>query len=173
MILDNAIKLIKNDKSFKSMVQTWADLGCGAGLFTNALAHLLTHGSLIYAVDSNRSSLNKIPESKNITIKKMHNDFTKDMLPDNLDGILMANSFHFVKDKNSFIKKVELNFKSKIIFLIVEYDTDKSNLWVPFPLSFNSLKIFFEDAEYSSVIKLNSFPSIYRRADIYSALIEK
>ncbi len=173
MTLEDAVKLIKNNRAFKSSMQTWADLGCGSGLFTNALAHLLTKGSLIYAVDTNRSLLNKIPESEDIVIKKMCIDFTNDKLPGNLDGILMANSFHFVNDKNSFIKKIELNFKSKIIFLIVEYDTDKSNPWVPYPLSFNSLKFFFEAAGYSSIIKLNTHPSVYRRADIYSVLIEK
>ena len=59
------------------------------------------------------------------------------------------------------------------IFLIVEYDTEISNPWVPFPLSFISLENLFKKAEFTSVIKINEKPSVFRRAKIYSALISK
>ena len=85
----------------------------------------------------------------------------------------MANSFHYVKDKDSFIKKIEKKFKSVALFLILEYDMDISNPWVPFPISFNSLKLFFKNEGYASIKKLNERTSIYRRANIYSALIKK
>ena len=173
MLLDQAVELIRNDMILKPGIQTWADLGCGSGTFTAALADLLGRGSLIYAVDKNKSSLNKIPENKNITIEKLCKDFVKDVLPADLDGILMANSFHYVDDKSFFIKRIEANFRLIPAFLIVEYDMDFSNPWVPFPVSFSSLKLFFEDLSYSSIRKLNERNSIYRRANIYSALIRK
>ena len=106
-------------------------------------------------------------------IEKVHGNFIQTVLPQNLNGILMANSFHYVKDKNTFIKKIEKNLKLEGSFIIVEYDMDNSNPWVPYPLSFNSLKKFFEKFRYTSITKLNEHPSMYRRANIYSALIIK
>ena len=173
MLKDHAVELIRNDMFMNRIVQTWADLGCGNGLFTSALADLLAKGSKIYAVDKNSSSLKKIPLCRDIIIEKLNKDFIKDNLPGDLDGILMANSFHYVNDKSSLINKIRGNFKLKPFFLIVEYDTDISNPWVPFPISFNSLKAFFKSAGYSSIKKLNERTSVYRRANIYSALIKE
>ncbi len=173
MLLAKAIELIRNDTVQESNVQVWADLGCGSGLFTSALVNLLLTGSKVYAVDNSKDSLNKIPENKHVIIEKINKNFIQDNLPGNLDGILMANSFHYVDDKNSFIKKIVGNFKSKPIFIFVEYDTDVSNTWVPFPISFNSFKLFFGNEGYSSIKKLNERSSMYRRANIYSAIIKK
>ena len=172
MLLKESIDLIRNDAMSGTNVQTWADLGSGSGSFTAALANLLPDNSTIYAVDKNNSSLKNIIDNKKITIEKILADFVNDNLPQNLDGILMANSIHYVKDKNAFINKIEKNFKSKPLFLIVEYDTDISNPWVPFPISFNTLKQFFTNAGYNSVKKLNEHISIYQRLNIYSALIK-
>ena len=60
MKLEEAVKLLSYSSDEKL---TWSDLGCGAGTFTLALAHQLKEGSVIYAVDKNKSSLDKIPDS--------------------------------------------------------------------------------------------------------------
>jgi methylase of polypeptide subunit release factors len=39
----------------------WADLGCGDGTFTLALAEVLASGSVIHAVDLDGSGLRRIP----------------------------------------------------------------------------------------------------------------
>jgi ubiquinone/menaquinone biosynthesis C-methylase UbiE len=173
MLLEDAIYLIRNDVISGPDIQTWADLGCGSGTFTAALANLLPDNSIIYAVDKSKYPMKNISVNNKITIEKINADFIIDDLPKELDGILMANSLHYVEDKDSFIKKIEKNFNSEPLFLIVEYDMDNSNPWVPFPLSFNSLKQFFTNAGYTSVRKLNEHISIYQRANIYSALIKK
>jgi ubiquinone/menaquinone biosynthesis C-methylase UbiE len=173
MLLNEAIDLIRTDIISGASVQIWADLGCGSGTFTEALANLLPENSIIYAVDRNKSLVENISGNNKIKIEKIHANFINDDLPQELDGILMANSIHYVEDKDSFIKKIEKNFKSKPFFLIVEYDMDISNPWVPFPLSFNSLKQFFTSADYTSVRKLNEHISVYQKANIYSAIIKK
>jgi hypothetical protein len=55
----------------------------------------------------------------------------------------------------------------------VEYDTDKSNPWVPYPISFATLERMFGDAGYASVQLLGTRPSIYKRAPLYAVQIEK
>lgn len=172
MHLQEAIALIHNSYLSATGPVTWADLGCGTGLFTHALASLLPAGSLIYAIDTDRASLTGIADHNNVVIEKVRQDFVQDEWPfETLDGILMANSLHYVKDKSAFIKKANHHLTESGCFLLVEYDTDTPNPWVPYPLSYNSLKQLFEKAGYRSVEKLAEKPSIYGRAKLYSAYI--
>jgi ribosomal protein L11 methylase PrmA len=79
-------------------VQTWADLGCGSGLFTKASASLLPRGSTIHAVDVDAQALQKIPEAYNgVRIETSVMNFSSGEFPfQQLDGILMANSLQFL-----------------------------------------------------------------------------
>ena len=153
---------------------TWADLGCGTGTFTLALADLLAPGSAIHAMDRDSSVLRRIaPAHKRVGITTHRGDFTKPrMWPfDSLDGILMANSLHYVEDQAEFIRACQARMTSSRRFLIVEYDTDESSRWVPYPLSQARLSSLFNPAGYSSIKVLRSRPSVYRRAALYAALV--
>lgn len=174
MEIRDACELIKTG-SFKSEPQIWCDLGCGAGTFTLALAELLPAESSIYAVDKDAHSLNSIPAKyHNVSIKKHRADFVSDELPfADLNGILMANSLHYVREKVEFVRKIEKYVKPDFQFLIVEYDNDTPNNWVPYPLSFQSLKTFFTQNGFSFVLKLNERKSVYNSGKMYSALISK
>ncbi len=155
MDIKDAINLIKNEKVSQQKPKVWADLGCGTGTFTIALAKLLNDKSVIYAVDKSKSSLNNVPEKiREVKIEKLHADFFNEVLPKNLDGILMANSLHFVKNKKEFINRIKQNLNKDGLFIIVEYDTDKSNPWVPFPISYNKLKILFNELDFLNCIKI-------------------
>jgi SAM-dependent methyltransferase len=168
--LSKAVALIQHP--IKKQINIWTDLGCGDGLFTNALSNLLIEGSLIYAVDKNKSALNKVTVKNGIQLEKFALDFVNDDLPfKNLAGILMANAFHFVKDKNVFIRKIFECLNRDGYLLIVEYDTDKSNYWVPYPISFNNLKRFFNQYNCSTE-RLNETPSRFNGI-IYSAIITR
>ena len=107
-----------------------------------------------------------------ISIEKIHGDFTDiGLVPGNLNGILMANALHFVEDKLGFLKQISSHLLPKGIFLIVEYDLQKSNVWVPYPLSFASLQELLSKGLGRSVQKLGEMPSRYNRSMIYGALI--
>ena len=172
MKLDEAIKLISGIEGINKPNQQWADLGCGEGLFTRALANLLGKDSIIHAVDINLRSLSSFPDLENhVTIKKHKSDFINQEAPFNgIDGVLMANSFHFVKNKSIFISKLKIQLKPAHVLLLVEYDTDVSNSWVPYPISFKSLEKFFRENGYNSILKLHETPSLYNRANIYSVV---
>jgi trans-aconitate methyltransferase len=153
---------------------TWADLGCGTGTFTLALADLLAPSSVVHAMDSDASALRKIPLAhKSIRITTHQGDFLKPQMwpfPE-LDGILMANSLHYVDDKATFIRACAPRMRSRRHFLIVEYDTDAANRWVPYPVAQRTLTTLFKSAGYGSIRILRSRPSLYRRAALYAAFI--
>lgn len=170
MQLQEALSLIQH--TVPQHVTAWTDLGCGDGLFTNALSRLLHEGSLIYAVDKNNRTLNNVIVKQGILLKTLALNFVSDALPfKNLSGSLMANAFHFVKEKHAFIAKLFNCLGEDGYLIIVEYDTDIANAWVPYPISFNNLKKFFETYNYTTE-KLNTIVSRYS-GNIYSALVRK
>lgn len=174
MTLQQAVALIQNKNISLDTKSVWADLGCGSGIFSYALASLSNEESIIYAIDKN-ISIFKINTSVNkVSLKPIELDFEKAPLPfKNIDGILMANSLHFVRDKILFLEKIKHYLNKNGQFLIVEYDTEIANHWVPYPISFLSLKKIFNDAGYTSVRKINERPSAFNRGNIYSAMINK
>jgi trans-aconitate methyltransferase len=177
MTEQQAIALIDNEHTRSLPHPTrWADLGCGSGLFTHALASLLQPGSTIYAID--RQSLIKPQTTKGqVTIQPLKLDFIKsDLAGDaglhHLDGILMANSLHYVKDKPNLLNRLSTSLNPTHCLLIVEYDTDQPvSTWVPYPLSFNALTTLVQAAGYQTITLLAERPSLYGRSNLYAALI--
>ena len=56
------------------------------------------------------------------------------------------------------------------VLVIVEYDTDIPNRpWVPYPLGFNALKKLLDEQGWGKATKIAEQPSLFRRANIYSA----
>ena len=174
MTLQEAITLIRNKNIISDSKSVWADLGCGSGLFTYALAHCLHRESTIYSIDKIISSFKIISFFTKVTIKPVEMDFEKENFPfKNLDGILMANSLHFVKDKKRFIENMKSSFNNHGCFLIVEYDTEVPSPWVPYPINFSSLKKLLNNAGYPSVTKINERPSAFNKGNLYSAMIRR
>ena len=173
MRLRDAIQMLAESGIDALGPATWADLGCGTGTFTLALADLLTRGSRIHAVDQDGAVLRGIPsEHKGVSITTHRIDFTDAMLPlANLDGILMANSLHYVENQAAFIRECESHMNARRYFLLVEYDTSEASRWIPYPVSRTRLATLFERAGYSSVRVLRSRPSLYRRASLYAIAV--
>jgi len=172
MELRTAITLIKKGLTRTNEPQVWADLGAGTGLFTTALSTLLPDGSTIYAIDKDRKAINNVSiPSQKILLNKIAMDFLIHPLETELlDGMLMANSLHFVSDKLSFLQKVKRNLKPSAKIVFIEYDTEKSNAWVPYPITYQSLEDLARILGAVSVEKIGSTPSKYNEATIYSAL---
>jgi trans-aconitate methyltransferase len=172
MRLQDAIEMLADSGVEALGPTTWADLGCGVGTFTLALAGLLATGSTIHAMDRDTAALRKIPSAySGVRITTHRGDFTDRTWPSaDLDGILMANSLHYVADQPTFIRACEARMTARRRFLIVEYDTSEASRWVPYPVSQSRLTDLFEPAGYSIAV-LRSRPSVYRRAPLYAAAI--
>lgn len=155
----NAIKLIEKGID-KSNTQRWADLGCGNGSFTQALAEVLAPGSEIFAYDLKRQNL---PQSINgVSLHFERLDFNKDDIPaTNLNGVLMANSLHYIKEKTGLIQRLDVPK-----FVIVEYERKSSNPWVPYPITSEALAELFNKLGYRAE-KLMDTPSSFE-GSIYS-----
>lgn len=115
----------------------WADLGCGDGVFTSALCTLLSEEAVIYAVDKDRRRLraleHNIAESyPTANINTVRADFTRSLPLPLLNGIVMANSLHFVKRKPPIVSQICEKLKPTGRLIVVEYNTNTGNYAVPF-----------------------------------------
>jgi ubiquinone/menaquinone biosynthesis C-methylase UbiE len=164
---EDAISLIEKAVSGHEQ-QVWADLGCGSGTFTKALNSLLSNGSHITAVDRKKQQLD-LPN-----VDFLQANFEHDNLKiSGLNGILMANAIHYIADKAALVRKLEPMFKGSPLFIMIEYDTDRANPWVPFPITFKQLQTLFGTLGYYKIVKVSERPSAYRSGNMYCALIEK
>lgn len=152
----------------------WADLGSGSGAFTLALADLLGPSAHIYSVDKDKGVLrlqerelrSRFPQ---VTVEYIHADFRRPLDLPRLDGVVMANSLHFVHDKDTVLQQVHRCLQPDGRLLLVEYNTDRSNTWVPYPLSFTTWQALAERNGFASTNLLVDRPSSYP-GSIYSAL---
>lgn len=168
-----ALSLIEAGVEKTHTKQTWADLGAGNGVFTHALSTLLHDGSVLYAVDLNSSRMDSIRVWQQIVLKKIQADFVRDNWnTEPLNGILIANALHFVKDKKPFLQKVSEKLIPGGRLLIVEYEMEKGNTWVPYPVTFNMLSEFVKESGFTTIKKLKEIPSVYDNRMIYSVVIE-
>jgi SAM-dependent methyltransferase len=153
---------------------TWADLGAGTGAFTLALADCLGAGSTIYAVDKDRRALDeqkRIMERDfpGIAAHYLGADFTRKLDLPMLDGVVMANSLHFHRDKDSILRLVRGYLKPGGRLILVEYNADKGNTWVPYPLSFGSWGKLAQQNGFLETKLLRTYPSRFLE-EIYSAI---
>ena len=152
----------------------WADLGAGTGAFTLALADLIGPHGVIQAIDRDRAALaelrnafvSAVPQAE---LRVQATDFTRRLDLKDLDGIVMANSLHFVEDKTRVLTLVRGYLKRGGRLILVEYDSDRGNTWVPHPLSFESWEDLASEAGFVETRKLATVPSRFLHR-IYSAL---
>jgi SAM-dependent methyltransferase len=128
----------------------WADLGAGTGTFTLALAELLGGGAgnTIYAVDDDAGAvraLGELPAVGGTRIVPIKADFTRPLeLPSLgggrklLDGILMANALHFVRDASGVLSRLAQTVRTGGRVIVVEYDQRRASRWVPHPIPASS-----------------------------------
>jgi SAM-dependent methyltransferase len=151
----------------------WADLGSGEGAFTLALADLLGPGSHITAVDRDAGALRHLVRDRfpGIQIDASVGDFTRPLALSDLDGIVMANSLHFVRDKAPVLASVRKMLRPEATLIVVEYGTDRGNPWVPHPFSYERWETMAAQAGFVKTRLLRTIPSRHL-GSMYSAASE-
>jgi ubiquinone/menaquinone biosynthesis C-methylase UbiE len=153
----------------------YADFGAGGGAFTLALRELVGLDSTIYAVDKDRASLNELESAHRARFNTTRNlillkdDFSLDQSMPLLDGILMANSLHFFKDKEKILRHARAYLKPNGALILVEYNVDVGNMWVPYPISFNVCRVLVKRAGFTEPKLLAKTPSSFL-TEFYSAV---
>ena len=84
----------------------------------------------------------------------------------------MANSLHFFRDKEKVLRYVGSFLKPNGVLLLVEYNVDRGNPWVPHPLSFETFRKLASRVGFSEPRLLAKHPSSFLH-EFYSALAFK
>jgi SAM-dependent methyltransferase len=145
----------------------WAELGAGEGNFTRALAEVLGPGAHITALDKDARALKAIGGG----IETRVADFTRPLDLDELDGILMANSLHYVRDTQPVLEGVLKMLRPGGRLIIVEYGAERGNPWVPYPFTFAQWETMAARAGFKSTRLLKTVPSRWL-GSMYSAVSE-
>lgn len=133
---------------------SWADLGAGTGTFTAALARLLGPQGQVYAVERDERAVTALDalsvgvHDDRARITVLRGDFLGPVELPRLDGVLLANSLHFVPEKQQspLLARLALFVNTSGAILIVEYDNRARSRWVPFPVSFARLEALSHEA---------------------------
>jgi ubiquinone/menaquinone biosynthesis C-methylase UbiE len=157
----------------------WGEFGSGRGAFTLALAELVGPAGTIYSIDQNSAVLN---EQKRAIEKRfgdlqpsMHYwtaDFTQPLEIPALDGVLMANSLHFQRDKKIVLRLVFDYLSPGGNLILVEYNLQRGNTWVPYPIPFGEWANLSQEIGFEGTSMLGVRPSRTMR-EIYSANCQK
>lgn len=142
----------------------WADLGSGTGAFTLALAELLGPEGEIYSVDRDPAALReqtlafrrRVPA---FAVRYVIADFTRPLELPPLTGIVMANSLHFIRDKDAILARVRRYLQPGGRLVLVEYDADVGNAWVPYPIGYASWRLLADKAGFANVELVGRTPS--------------
>jgi SAM-dependent methyltransferase len=169
---DDHVRLIRG--GVDGIGSTWADLGSGTGAFTFALADLLGPSGVIHSVDRDAAALRSQAEAVHrlfpaTTLEQHLGDFTMALDLPPLDGLVMANSLHFVRHKPPVLELVRGLLRAGGHLVLVEYDADRGNPWVPFPVSSRTWVGLATAAGFEDTHELARVPSRFLGA-IYSAI---
>jgi len=151
----------------------WADLGAGEGAFTLALAELLGAGAHITAVDRDAGSIRGLAAGvrksfPSTVLEVVVADFTRPLPLSGLDGVVMANSLHFVRDKGPVLNAVRDMLNPGGTLVIVEYGADRGNPWVPHPFSYPTWEKLATAADFEGTRLMRTIPSRFL-GTLYSA----
>lgn len=126
---------------------------------------------MIYAVDFDERTLVDIPDQYNgVEIRKIVGDLRSPSLRlPMLDGVLMANTLHFIQEQRPLLRRI---LAAADRLLIVEYERSKPNKLVPYPVGFERLRQLLAETGVERVEKLATLPSLFG-GTMYSALAER
>jgi ubiquinone/menaquinone biosynthesis C-methylase UbiE len=151
----------------------WADFGAGSGAFTLALADLLGPTGEIIAIDrdagrlriNERAMRERFPQT---SVRYVVGDFGEPLELPALNGIVIANALHFATDQSHVVALLHRCLSPGAPILIVEYNIERGNSAVPYPVPFSRWQALAGEAGLGETKLLATRPSRFLR-EIYSA----
>jgi SAM-dependent methyltransferase len=98
-------------------------------------------------------------------------DFTRTLELPLLDGIVVANARHFqpCPVQEVVVRQIRTYLRPGGRFILVEYDSDGGNCWVPYPISFSSWQRLAERCGFAGTRLLATRPGRFM-GQIYAAV---
>jgi SAM-dependent methyltransferase len=152
---------------------TWADLGAGTGTFTRALARLLGDDGTVYAVERDARALDAlraIASRDGARVVAVPGDFTAPLELPPLDGALIANALHFVRDGAAALAHAAAWVRPGGRIVVVEYEGRPPSRWVPYPVSLALLRALATSARLGEPELIGTRHSAYG-GEMYAASI--
>jgi ubiquinone/menaquinone biosynthesis C-methylase UbiE len=170
----NELVALIHDGAASDQGGRWADLGAGEGAFTLALAEVLGAGAHITAVDRDAGAIRRLAGEMGrafpaTAVEVEVADFTRPLRLSGLDGVVMANSLHFVRDKRPVLESVRGILRPGGRLVVVEYGADRGNPWVPHPFSYPTWEALAAEAGFEGTRLLRTIPSRFL-GSLYSAV---
>jgi SAM-dependent methyltransferase len=152
----------------------WLELGAGEGAFTLALADCLGPGNSVLALDRDGGALARLgpvvaEQFPGVAVETTVADFRTALPAGPFDGILAANSLHFTDDPVAVLREARTRLTDGGRIVVVEYDADRGNPWVPHPFSAARFPGLALAAGLGDVTMLERVPSRFLNA-IWSAV---
>ncbi len=156
---------------------TWADFGSGTGAFTLALAECIGPTGQIYSIDKDRRALQQQERVMNGRFPQNHvtyitADYTHPLDLPPLDGIIIANALHFQRRKDGIVQLLHNYLHPGGRLILVEYNVDRGNMWVPYPLSYQTWQTIAIRNGFAETHLLATRPSRFLH-EIYAAVSQK
>ncbi|HEY5629320.1 MAG TPA: class I SAM-dependent methyltransferase [Candidatus Limnocylindrales bacterium] len=152
----------------------WLELGSGNGEFTLALADVLGDGAQILAADLDRRALADLKSRlgarfPRASVATTVIDMTRGLPAGPFDGVLAANSLHFVARRGLLLGRIRDVLTPGGRLVLVEYDSEQGNPWVPHPISLRRWGVEAPAAGFAAPRLLHRVPSRFL-GSIYGAV---
>lgn len=152
----------------------WADFGSGTGAFTLALAELIQPTGTIFSIDRDGLALQAQEKQMKarfpkVQVQYMKASYTRPLELPPLDGLIAANTLHFLQDKEPVLSLFFSYLKPAGWMILVEYNVENGNYAVPYPLPYPAWERLAKRSGFATTQLLATRPSRFLR-EIYSAL---
>jgi trans-aconitate methyltransferase len=154
----------------------WADFGAGSGALTLALRDIAGPDAEIIAIDRDLIGLQTLRASmeRHFPGTRLHllqADIAARLRLPPLDGIIAANAIHYTPTRHhvALLQRWKEYLQPEGRLIVVEYDTDSGNRWVPYPMSSTAFQESAQAAGFTAPLLLGMRPSRWL-APIYAAL---
>ncbi len=158
-------QIVEQLKQCKIEGGIWIDAGCGNGTYTLPLSSIV---SQVIALDRNKNNLtyleSKISTETNIIPQQF--DFNRPSWYKHVvDGILFGFSLHYDPVHETALDHAYQQLKKGGKLVIIEYSSNSSVPWVPYPLPLKKLIPILKNLAYEDIKIINERPS--RRKSMY------